>query len=349
MSETNSENERGVANAARELLLLGKKIVQSRELLVSLEKDLIGVKGDLRDKKKIELLIEANQQLVLKLLDEPDSTAPHTGVPDQCQETLEANEQLVLAAFNAQDMQSKAEQALAEQKSVLAKVAHELRNPLTPISMIAERMVSVPSVELPRMRALIEGQVQHLSRIVEDLLDVSRVSGGRLQLNRADIDIIQIISAAVEACRPMMVAKNLQFSTRFPHETLVMNGDPVRLTQILHNLLSNAVKYTPNKGNVKLSVTLEPDLLHIRVSDDGIGIAAKTLPFIFDPYVRDAKAVGFCGSGLGIGLTVVRELVEAHGGTIIGRSEGEDKGSEFIVTLPIEPAKHPANANQRST
>ncbi|MHC8381383.1 sensor histidine kinase [Pseudomonas sp. LB3P14] len=340
MSDTDSENERGRANAARELLLLGKKIVQSRELLVSLEKDLIGLEGDLRDKRKIELLIEANQQLVLKLLDEPsDSTVPpDAGFPDQCQETLEANEQLVLAAFNAQDMQSKAEQALAEQKSVLAKVAHELRNPLTPISMIAERMVSMPSVELPRMRALIEGQVQHLSRIVDDLLDVSRVSSGKLRLNRVDVDIIQIIGAAVEACRPMMVAKKLDFSTSFPLETLVMNGDPVRLTQVLHNLLSNAVKYTPNEGNVEFAVTLEPGVLKISVSDNGIGIAAQTLPFIFDPYVRDANAVGFCGSGLGIGLTVVRELVEAHGGEIIGRSEGEGKGSEFIVTFPMEHA-----------
>lgn len=334
MNDTPSENERGAENAAHELLLLGKKIVQSRELLVALEKDLIGAQDHLRDQRKIELLIEANQQLVLKLLDEP-ADPTQAGVPDYRQETLEANEQLVLAAFNAQDMQSKAEQALALQKSILAKVAHELRNPLTPISMIAERMVSMPSVELPRMRALIEGQVQHLSRIVDDLLDVSRVSGGKLRLNRSDVDIIQIIDAAVEACRPMMVAKNLHFNTTLPLGTLVVNGDPVRLTQILHNLLSNSVKYTPNDGNAELSVTLKVDELKICVSDDGIGITAAILPFIFDPYVRDDKAVRFCGSGLGMGLTVVRELVEAHGGTISASSEGEAKGSQFIVTIPM--------------
>jgi signal transduction histidine kinase len=340
MSESDSEKSRDVANAARELLLLGQKIVQARALLVSLERDLNEVKAELRDSRQTENLVEANQQLVLALLGESvDSTMPQVaGLSDQCQETLEANEQLVLAAFNAQDMQSKAEQALAEQKGVLAKLAHELRNPLTPISMIAERMVSMPSVELPRMRALIEGQVQHLSRIVEDLLDVSRVSSGKLRLDRVDVDIIKIIGAAVEACRPMMVAKNLNFSTSFSEETLVMNGDPVRLSQVLHNLISNAVKYTPSEGNVELSVTSELGVIKISVSDDGIGISAETLPFIFDPYVRDAKAVGFCGSGLGIGLTVVRELVEAHGGKIIGQSAGEGKGSEFIVTLPIEHA-----------
>lgn len=337
MSDTDSEIERGAANAARELLLLGKKIVQSRELLVSLEKDLVGVQGDLRDKRKIELLIEANQELVLRLLCEPvtTTTAQDLSFPEKCQETLEANEQLVLAAFNAQDMQTKAELALAEQKGVLAKVAHELRNPLTPISMIAERMVNTPSVELPRMRALIEGQVQHLSRIVDDLLDVSRASGGQLRLNRADVDIIQIIGAAIEACRPMMVAKNLHFSASLPCDKLVINGDSVRLTQILHNLLSNAVKYTPSEGNARLSVIVEIETLTISVSDNGIGITAETLPLVFDPYMRDERAVRFCGSGLGMGLTVVRELVEAHGGNIIARSEGEGKGSEFFVTLPI--------------
>lgn len=336
MSKDESEKGREAANAARELLLLGKKITQARALLVSLEQDLEDVKSELNDRGQSENLIEANQQLVLTLLSQPESfSTADSGFHDGYQETLEANEQLVLAAFNAQDMQLKAEQALAEQKAVLAKVAHELRNPLTPISMIAERMVSLPSVELPRMRALIEGQVQHLSRIVDDLLDVSRVSSGKLRLNRVDLDVIQVIDAAVEACRSMMVAKNLAISTCFPVEKLTLNGDAVRLTQILHNLLSNAVKYTPNDGEICLSVALTPDVLTIVVADNGIGIAPRTLPFIFDPYVRDAKAVGFCGAGLGIGLTVVRELVEAHGGKITAFSAGEGQGSEFVLTLPL--------------
>lgn len=337
MSETDSKNEREMANAARELLLLGKKIAQARALLVFLEKELVEVNSELRDSLQTERLIEANQQLVLGMLGElSDPTLPaDTVLPDPYPEMLEANERLVIAALSAQDMQSKAEQALAQQKNFLAKVAHELRNPLTPISMIAERMVSTSSVELPRMRTLIEGQVQHLSRIVDDLLDVSRVSSGRLSLNRADLDVIHTVHTAIDACRPMMAAKNLTISTSFSHETLIMNGDVLRITQVLHNLLSNAVKYTPKEGNVELAVILEVDVVKIIVSDNGIGIAAQTLPFIFDPYVRDENAVGFCGSGLGIGLTVVRELVEAHGGKIIGRSEGKGKGSEFTVTLPL--------------
>ncbi|WP_426201161.1 sensor histidine kinase [Pseudomonas sp. TWP3-1] len=337
MSETGGKNERELANAARELLLLGKKIINARALLVTLEKELVDVNSELRDSPQIEHLIEANQQLVLALLgalSDPDAPA-NAELSESYLETLEANEQLVLAALSAQDLQSRAEQALAQQKSVLAKVAHELRNPLTPISMIAERMVKMPSVELPRMRALIEGQIQHMSRMVEDLLDVSRASSGKLRLNRCDVDMVQVINSAIETCSPMMSAKNLQLTTHFPDETLMVNGDAVRLAQILHNLLTNSTKYTPNDGTVELSVASESDLVVIRIADNGIGIAAHALPFIFDPYVQDVSAISFNGSGLGIGLTVVRELVEAHGGTVIGRSEGEGKGSEFTVTLPL--------------
>lgn len=337
MNENDSGKSREAANAARDLLLLGKKIAQARALLFSLEQDLKAVKSELSDNRSSKDVIEANQQLVLALLGEQDSNAQQAPeFPDQCQETLEANEQLVLAAFDAQDMQSRAELALAEQKSVLAKVAHELRNPLTPISMIAERMVSMPSGELPRMRALIEGQVQHLSRIVDDLLDVSRVSSGKLRINYVDLDIIQVICAAVEACRSMMEAKHLNLTTSFASETLIMKGDPVRLTQVVHNMLSNSVKYTPDGGDIELSVSLEAEVLKIRVCDNGIGIDPKTLPRIFDPYVRDARAIGFCGTGLGIGLTVARELVEAHGGKVTAASAGAGQGSEFIVLLPVQ-------------
>jgi len=109
----------------------------------------------------------------------------------------------------------------------------------------------------------------------------------------------------------------------------------VRLTQILGNLLGNAAKYTPEGGNVTLSVTTKDDVLQMSICDDGIGISAQALPFIFDPFVQDVHAIGFNGAGLGIGLTVVRELVEAHGGTVIGMSDGDGKGSTFIVTLPL--------------
>ncbi|MDB5984127.1 MAG: two-component sensor histidine kinase [Pseudomonas sp.] len=337
MSEADGRNEGEMASAARELFLLGQKTVEARAVLAALQQDLIEAKHRLGASQQVEHLVEANQQLVLAMLSSQSKVqAPPRGEqPSLYLELREANEQLVIAALSAQSLQGKAEHALGQQKSILAMVAHELRNPLTPISMIAERMVRVASEELPRMQALIEGQVQHMSRLVDDLLDVSRADTGKLRLNCSVVDMIQTISEAIDACRPVMNAQKLHFSAHLPNEVLMVKGDPVRLAQVLHNLLANAAKYTQADGIVKLSVTAESNVLKITISDNGIGVSAKALPFIFDPYVQDVHAVGFNGSGLGIGLTVVRELVEAHGGKVIGKSEGDGRGSEFVVTLPL--------------
>lgn len=338
MSEANGKNEQAMATAARELFLLGQKTVEARAVLAALQKELSDANTRLVDSQQVEQLIEANQQLVLAiLLAQSDAEKPQRTQEEQrlFLEMREANAQLVIAALSAQDLQASAEHTLEQQRNILTLVAHELRNPLTPISMIAGRLVRVPSEELPRMQALIEGQVQHMSRLVDDLLDVSRASTGKLRLDCRIVDMVQIIHQAIDVCSPVMTANHLHFTAELPECALAMNGDPVRLTQILGNLLGNAAKYTPPGGNVTLSVTAKDDVLEISICDDGIGISAQALPFIFDPFVQDVHAVGFNGAGLGIGLTVVRELVEAHGGTVIGMSDGDGKGSTFIVTLPL--------------
>ncbi|MHC8331204.1 sensor histidine kinase [Pseudomonas sp. LB3P25] len=336
MSEANGKNEQAMATAARELFLLGQKTVEARAVLAALKKELSDANTRLVDSQQVEQLVEANQQLVLAiLLAQSDAEKPKRTQEEQrlFLEMREANAQLVIAALSAQDLQASAEHTLEQQRNILTLVAHELRNPLTPISMIAGRLVRVPSEELPRMQALIEGQVQHMSRLVDDLLDVSRASTGKLRLDCRIVDMVQIIHQAIDVCSPVMTDHHLHFTTELPECALAVNGDPVRLTQILGNLLGNAAKYTPPGGNVTLSVTAEADVLEMSICDDGIGISAQALPFIFEPFVQDVHAVGFNGAGLGIGLTVVRELVEAHGGTVIGMSDG--KGSTFIVTLPL--------------
>jgi len=340
VSENDGKEKREVANAAHELFQLGQKTVEARAVLAELQNQLSDASNRLVDTQQVEQLIEANQQLVLAILlaQSDAATLPH--LEDQClyQELREANAQLVLAALSAQDLHATAERALSQQKNILAMVAHELRNPLTPISLIAERMVRLPSDQLPRMRELIEGQVRHISKLVDDLLDVSRVSTGKLRVERQHVDMIEILNNAIGACSPVMMAKKQHFEAHLPDGALIVNGDPARLTQILSNLLANAAKYTPAGGSIELSVTVQADVLKISVSDNGIGISADVLPFIFDPYVQDEHAIGFNGSGLGIGLTVVRELVEAHGGKVVGMSEGSGKGSEFVVTLPLVSA-----------
>ncbi|UZE12732.1 sensor histidine kinase [Pseudomonas sp. B21-053] len=338
MTEANGANAQAMATAARELFLLGQKTVEARAVLAALQKELSDTNNRLVDAQQIEQLVEANQQLVLAiLLAQTDAEKPQRSKEEQrlFLEMREANAQLVIAALSAQNLQASAEHTLAQQRNILTLVAHELRNPLTPISMIAGRLVRVPAEELPRMQALIESQVAHMSRLVDDLLDVSRASTGKLRLDCEIVDMVQIIQSAIDVCRPVMNTRHLHFNAELPARALSVDGDPVRLTQILGNLLGNAAKYTPAGGNVTLSVTTTDDVLEMRICDDGIGISAQALPFIFEPFVQDVHAIGFNGAGLGIGLTVVRELVEAHGGTVVGISDGDGRGSTFIVTLPL--------------
>ncbi|KAA6178373.1 MULTISPECIES: sensor histidine kinase [Pseudomonas] len=336
MSKGAGGDEREVASAAHELFLIGQKTVEARAVLAALQQQLSDANSRLVDSRHVEQLIEANQQLVLAILLAQSAPIITPGLEDRLfQELREANAQLVIAALSAQDLQATAERALGQQKSILAMVAHELRNPLTPIKLIAERMVRLPSDQLPRMRELIEGQVQHISQLVDDLLDVSRASTGKLRINRSDVDILGILNAAIDACSPVMVARKQLFEAELPDAVLIINGDPGRLAQIFHNLLANAAKYTPIGGSIRMTATMTVDTLRISIADNGIGVTAQALPFIFDPYVQDTHAIGFNGAGLGIGLTVVRELVEAHGGAVTGMSEGLGKGSEFVVTLPL--------------
>lgn len=259
----------------------------------------------------------------------------------------EANGELVLAALSAQELLAAAELAQRQQKEFLAVVAHELRNPLTPIRIAAEMLGLVGADEMPRYQGIIEQEVEHMLRLVNDLLDISRMNTGKLRLERQVVDLASIIDDAVDACRPAMDTRMQRFSVQVPARALEVDGDPVRLAQVLRNLLDNASKYTPKGGEIGLSVTVEGDAIVMTVSDSGIGIAADALSRVFEPFAQEPHAIGFSGAGLGIGLTVVRELVEAHGGTVVARSAGTGLGSQFIVTLPMIVPKQPSKARRK--
>ncbi|WP_271194678.1 diguanylate cyclase domain-containing protein [Pseudomonas turukhanskensis] len=247
----------------------------------------------------------------------------------------EANEQLVLAVLNAQQLQSAAEHAHRQQNNLLAMVAHELRNPLAPLAMTAGLLGRVKAEELPRMQQIIERQVMHISRLIDDLLDVSRANTGKMRLDRERMDMADTINEAVDAVRSLIDKRQQQFHFSMPPGPLRVNGDGVRLAQIMSNLLSNASKYTPDGGAIRLVVSASESVLTLTVSDDGIGITPSALPHIFDPFIQDTHAIGFNGAGLGIGLTVVRELLTGHGGTVSASSPGPGEGSVFTVTLPL--------------
>jgi len=249
----------------------------------------------------------------------------------------EANEQLVLTSLGAQALQAAAEQAQRRQTKFMAVVARELRDPLAPIR-IATAMLGLPRTDellLPRAQALIERQLANLSRLVGELVDGSRTETGALILERKSVDMAGLIGETVDACRPALNARQQRIDVDLPAGPLEVQGDRARLAQVLGNLLDNASKYTPDGGAIGLSVAVTGKALAVTVSDNGIGIVAQALPHIFEPFVQDARASGLHGTGLGLGLTVVRELVEAHGGTVTARSAGSGLGSQFVVTLPL--------------
>jgi diguanylate cyclase len=264
----------------------------------------------------------------------------------------EANEKLVLATLDAQKLQQAAEEAQRRQTEFLAVIAHELRNPLAPIQHAVALLLRarVDDSLLPRIQSMIDQQVTHMSRLIGDLLDVSRVSTGKLRLERRIVDIKDILEVAATTCRLSMDARLQRFTVSIAAGSFEVYGDPVRLAQILSNLLDNASKYSPKGADIGLSALQSDNSIIITVSDTGIGMSPDVLTTIFEPFVQDATAIEFNGSGLGIGLTVVRELVSAHAGTIIARSPGANLGSTFVVTLPRAretPAIHNAHASCR--
>ena len=254
-------------------------------------------------------------------------------------ELRETNKQLVMAALSAQELEAHAREAHRQQIKFMAVVAHELRNPLTPIRVAASLLIDRDAndeVSLERLQMIIDGQVTYMSRLISDLLDGSRISTGKLRLELCAVELVDILRVAIEAARPAMEGRRQCMLVDLPSTPLNFFADPVSLAQIFSNLLDNASKYTPQGGEIALALKVRDQTKTIVVSNNGIGISAEALPSIFELFVQDARAPDHSSGGLGIGLAVVRELVEAHGGTVIGQSTGSNLGSEFIVMLLME-------------
>ncbi len=252
-------------------------------------------------------------------------------------ELREANGNLVVALLGAKALQSDAEDARRRQTDFMGKLAHELRNPLAPMLNVAALLTGLHGgdASLPKLQSIIERQVLYMARLVDDLVEVSRVSTGNLSLNVRALDIASVIAESVENCRSSLDLRLQTFTTHFPAQATFVEGDRDRLRQVVCNLIDNASKYTPNNGEISLSIESANDSLVLTVSDNGIGIDEQALPGIFELFVQERRAVGFSGVGLGIGLAVVRELVHAHGGSVVAHSAGLGLGSQFVVTLPL--------------
>jgi two-component system CheB/CheR fusion protein len=239
------------------------------------------------------------------------------------------------------DEQKSAEEALREadcrKNEFLATLAHELRNPLAPIRNSLEilRLKEGDMAVMAQARSIMERQLSQMVRLIDDLLDVSRITSGRIQLRRERVELSQILQIALETSRPVITEAGHQLAISVPPEKIVLDADVTRLAQVFSNLLNNAAKYSEKRGRIQLVAERENDRIDVKVKDTGIGISREMLPKVFDMFVQADRRIERTHGGLGIGLTLVQRLVELHGGTVEARSEGPGKGSEFIVRLPI--------------
>jgi PAS domain S-box-containing protein len=221
----------------------------------------------------------------------------------------------------------------------LAMLGHELRNPLAPIRNAAHILHRQRSsgAESQRLVAMIERQTLHLTRLVDDLLDISRISRGKITLQKEPVDLVATVARVVEDNRPNTEAHGHTVTAALPPGALEVEGDQVRLTQVIDNLYGNAVKYTPSGGHLWVTVEARAGEALVSIRDNGIGIARDDLPGIFDLFTQIDPGIDRVRGGLGIGLSLVKRLVEMHDGRVEARSEGPDRGSEFIVHLPLLP------------
>jgi PAS domain S-box-containing protein len=230
----------------------------------------------------------------------------------------------------------------------LATLAHELRNPLAPISNGLQllRMPGTDAAAKERARAMMERQLRHLVRLVDDLLDIARISSGKVELKKENADLETVLASAVESSRPLLDAAHHQLDVRVAEPGLKVVADTTRLAQVVSNLLNNAAKYTPDGGRVELSARREGGDVLVSVTDSGIGIPADALPLVFEMFTQVGRTRERSQGGLGIGLALVRRLVELHGGSVTAESEGPGRGSTFTVRLPLaEPSATAAPAH----
>ncbi len=302
-----------------------------------------------------------------------DMTATHAQViPAESYMGLEADAQLRLiaqlqqqaAALEAETIQRRTAEAELRKKmelladadqrkdEFLAMLGHELRNPLAPVTTALQlmRLHSDEPLRVARARETIERQVEHMTRLIDDLLDVSRITRGKIELRHEAVVLSSLVARAVEAARPIIDERGHRLSLDLPDEPVTLNGDPARLEQVIANLLNNAAKYTDVGGRIWVRATVHDGQLILSVKDNGAGLAPGMCDNVFDLFVQGPEVRAYARGGLGIGLTLVRRLVEMHHGTVEARSEGPGLGCEFIVRLPlgvvshVAPSDHPSDA-----
>ncbi len=286
----------------------------------------------------------------------PDGAAREGERPEQQRlaDLQEANQNLFVASLEAQARAEAAALTSLRQEQFLATIAHELRNPLAPIRSAGEvlKLLASSDPRLTKIHEIIERQIAHMARLLDDLLDVARMSSGKIELQRRTVALNECVEQAVETIRPLIDQRSQRLGTDIPRKPIYVDGDPVRLTQVFSNLLHNAAKYTPVGGTINVTARQDGEIATVRIRDSGVGIAPENLEGVFELFAQTGHIDGPTGrsdgtvhGGLGIGLTVVRAMVDMHGGTVKATSEGVGHGSEFEVSLPaLRASSAPAPA-----
>jgi signal transduction histidine kinase/ActR/RegA family two-component response regulator len=255
--------------------------------------------------------------------------------PADLQMAEDLGQRAAIAIENAR-LYSELKAADRRKDEFLAMLAHELRNPLAPIrnALHIMKMPGANGEAIKHAREMTERQIRHMVRLVDDLLDVSRIMRGRIELRKEPVELGAVIAQAVETSQPVLDAHGQELIVSVPPEPLRLRADPTRLAQVVGNLLHNAAKFSERASRIWLSAERQGTEAVLRIRDEGVGIRPSLLPHIFDLFVQGDRSLERSQGGLGIGLTVVRKLVEMHGGSITASSEGVGKGSEFVVRLP---------------
>jgi PAS domain S-box-containing protein len=262
--------------------------------------------------------------------------------------SAEEERSMLLASERA--AREKAEAASRSKDEFVAMISHEIRSPLNSILGWAQmlRRGKLDQAETERATEIIERNAKAQSQLIEDLLDISRVITGKLTINVRSVELAQIIEAAMDSIRPAAEAKSIQLRARIESKDSLVSGDPNRLQQIVWNLLSNAVKFTPRHGRVEVNLGRVDSRFQITVSDSGVGISPEFLPFVFDRFSQANSTTERKYGGLGLGLAIVRHLVELHGGTAKADSPGEGQGTTFTVTLPVKAIREEMSELERA-
>jgi signal transduction histidine kinase/ActR/RegA family two-component response regulator len=241
------------------------------------------------------------------------------------------------AILRARSKQYQVREAARRKDEFLASLGHELRNPLAPIrtsvSLLAHLYPGAPQVE--RIKSTVERQVRLLTRLVDDLLDVARITSGKIKLQRQQVTLAAVMHHVSELCSAAADAKRIHVAYHLPANQVTLNADYARVVQIFANILSNAIKFTPQGGHVLVSAHSDGERLEVRMRDSGIGLQADAIPRIFRMFEQSTTVNGQFSSGLGIGLSLSRQFAEMHGGSVEAFSEGAGKGSEFVIKLPV--------------